>query len=136
MYDFTLKAKNKLKEDGYKITSAREDVIEILNKVTKPISPYEIQEELKKSGNDYKVITIYRILDLLSKLGLTHKIYSINGYMKCDSEHMHAHKFLVCESCHDVQSFDLGHHEQTKASDTFKASKEINEVLGLCSKCD
>lgn len=134
MYNFPSKAKNILKSKGYKITSAREDVIGILNKVTKPISPYEIQEELKNSGNDYKVITIYRILDLLSKLDLTHKIYSINSYMKCDSDHMHAHKFLVCESCHDIQSVDVK-HEEANDSDTFKANKEINEVMGLCSKC-
>jgi len=133
MGNFTSKAKIKLKEDGYKITSAREDVIGVLNQASQPISPYEIQEELKKSGKDYKVITIYRILDLLSELGLTHRIYSINSYMKCASEHMHAHKFLVCESCHNVQSLDL---EQAKISSSFKARKEINEVLGLCSKCD
>jgi Fur family transcriptional regulator, zinc uptake regulator len=136
MYDFPVKAKNKLKTEGYKITSAREDVIEILNEADKPISPYEIQEELKKSGTDYKVITIYRILDLLSKLDLTHRIYSINSYMKCDSDHKHSHKFLVCENCHDIKSIDLKHEKHADASDNFKANKEINEVLGLCSKCD
>lgn len=136
MYDFPAKAKNKLKSEGYKITSARDDVIEILNEADKPISPYEIQEELKKSGTDYKVITIYRILDLLSQLGLTHRIYSINGYMKCDSEHIHSHKFLVCESCHDVQSVDLKHEKHVDEANSFKASREINEVIGLCAKCD
>ena len=135
MYDFPARAKNKLKSDGYKITSAREDVIRTLDEAKKSISPYEIQEILKQAGTDYKVITIYRVLDLLSKLDLVHRIYSINGYMKCDSDHQHAHKFLVCESCHDIQSIDI-EEEKPLFANKFTASKKINEVLGLCSKCD
>lgn len=135
MYDFPAKAKNKLKSEGYKITSAREDVINVLNESEKSVSPYEIQEILKQAGTDYKVITIYRVLDLLSKLELTHRIYSINSYMKCDSDHRHAHKFLICESCHDIQSVDLKHEDHSSTS-KFTATKEINEVLGLCSNCN
>lgn len=135
MFDFPVKAKNKLKSEGYKITSAREDVINVLKESNKPISPYEIQELLSQSGLNYKVITIYRVLDLLSKLELVHRIYSINSYMKCKSEHKHAHKFLICESCHNVESIDLKHQELSTGS-KFTPNKEINEVLGLCSKCN
>lgn len=137
MDNFTVKAKNKLKSQGYKITSAREDVIDVLHESNKSISPYEIQELLSKSGSNYKVITIYRVLDLLSQLELVHRIYSINSYIKCESDHKHghshSHRFFVCEKCHDVQCVDLKQMQSTCIE--FTPSKEINEVLGLCTGC-
>ncbi len=131
---FTAQANEKLKSNGYKLTSAREDVVMVLACACKPLSPYEIKEILERDNKNYQVISIYRVLDLLQELDLVHKIYSINSYQICDSDRKHHHKFLICQKCNSVDTVELKSpsSQQTK---NFIVVEEINEALGLCSKC-
>jgi Fur family zinc uptake transcriptional regulator len=131
---FSVQVYEKLKSRGYKITSAREDVVMILACACRPLSPYEIKEILDRDNKNYQVITIYRVLELLQELDLVHKIYSINSYQLCNSEHKHNHKFLICKKCHAVDTVELKAPIANSAKN-FVVVEEINEALGLCSKC-
>lgn len=133
MVEFIEQAKSKLQNQGFKITAARENVLQILALEKKALSAYQIKDLLESQAKEYKVITIYRVLDLLSQLDLVHKIHSINSFVKCNSGHKHHHKFLVCKECHEIEkqeavkSIKLGN---------FRAIEEITEVLGVCGNCE
>lgn len=134
---FLAQSEQKLRENGYKITDARQDVIEVLNTASRPLSAYEIKDLLACKGEKYQVITIYRVLDLLLELDLVHKIYSIGSYIKCSSLHKHQHKYLVCSKCHSIQALDYKKSQTLPVEfKNFVPMMEINEVLGLCAVCN
>lgn len=135
--NFVETAESKLQKSGYKITGPREDVLKLFATSEKALSAYEIQAELAKTGRNYEVITIYRILELLAELELIHKLYAINGFVKCEPQcHHHHHKFLICTNCHHVEKLNLPKKRQTAScEDSFQTSTDINEALGLCHDC-
>jgi Fe2+ or Zn2+ uptake regulation protein len=58
-------------------------VLEILDQVQKPLSPYDIQRLLGEQGKYLNHVTIYRILNLFCHLNLTHRVLSSGGFVKC-----------------------------------------------------
>jgi hypothetical protein len=54
-----------LQAQGYKATRPRKLVLEVLEEIERPLSPYDIQEILRARGKHLNHVTIYRILDLL-----------------------------------------------------------------------
>lgn len=129
-------AQQKLQSDGYKITNARQDVLEVLANSKEALTAYGIQDLLKQNCKDYQVITIYRVLDLLCQLNLVHRIYSINAFVKCldkkDHDHHH-HQFLVCEKCHQIKK--LENTIPCTVNKGFTVKQDIHELLGLCTSC-
>ncbi len=132
MIEFIEQAQKRLQSQGYKITTARQDVLQILTVDKQAYSAYQIKDLLEAKGKEYKVITIYRVLNLLSQLDLVHKIHSINSFVKCDSDHKHQHKFLVCKECHEIKKLEAA--KSTKLVD-FEVIEEITEILGICANC-
>jgi len=134
---FLEEAQKKLQSDGYKITNARQDVLEVLANSDQALTAYSIQDLLKQHCIDYQVITIYRVLDLLCELDLVHRIYSINAYVKCSSKKNHSHhhhQFLVCEKCHQIKKID-NHIPCAITHKDFTVKRDIHEILGLCNSC-
>lgn len=135
---FLEQAQQKLQSKGYKITNARQDVLEILANNDQALTAYGIQDLLKNNCKEYQAITIYRVLDLLCELELVHKVYSINAYIKCSTEknhdHHHHHQFLVCENCHQIKKIE-NKTSCTTSSKGFTVKQDIHEILGLCTSC-
>ena len=66
------------------LTHSRALVIKTLSKNLKPTSAYELLEEINKNQkNKLNISTIYRVLEFWMKLGLIHKITTINKYLIC-----------------------------------------------------
>lgn len=133
MVCFLEEAKERLKNEGYKITAARKDVISVIKATDKALGPYEIKDLLEERGKNYEVITVYRVVELLNNLDLLHKIYSINSYIKCRSEHKHDHRFLVCKNCHEIEILDSSAEKPKRKG--FKTQLNIEESLGICESC-
>ncbi len=132
--DFSLE---KLKLAGYKLTDQRKAVLEVLEKQDKAISAYEIKEKLGKKST-LNVVTIYRILDLFAEIGLIHKVYTEEGFVKCNMLKSNGcHHFLVCKKCHLVEEFvDEGScRKDFPKSQNFNPQAHMLEILGLCKKC-
>jgi Fur family zinc uptake transcriptional regulator len=131
-------AQQKLQCDGYKITNARQDVLETLANSKQALTAYGIQDLLKQNCKDYQAITIYRVLDLFCELNLVHRIYSINAFVKClpekDHDHHH-HQFLVCEKCHHIKKIE-NQIPCTTITRGFVVKQDIHEILGLCNSCN
>jgi Fe2+ or Zn2+ uptake regulation protein len=131
--NFIEKALEKLKQNAFKSTRARNDILEAIAKHDKALSAYELQDLLKNEGKNYSAITIYRVIETLLELDIVHKVHSINSFMKCCEHKNHLHRLLVCKSCHSVKPVERAATELHISG--FAQLEVIDEVLGLCEKC-
>ncbi|MGQ9545896.1 MAG: Fur family transcriptional regulator [Dehalococcoidia bacterium] len=129
-----------LRAQGYKATKPRRLVLQVLEEVEKPLSPYLIQEILRRRGNYLNHVTIYRILDLLCHLNLAHKMASGGGFVKCSLNVKEGcHRFMVCQQCGAIQEFadeGLCQKENEFARDLgFHTEYHLSQFFGLCAHC-
>jgi len=137
-------ALEKLKESGLKITKPRQMIVDFLASSDKALSPYEIQTLLQKKKIKSDVVTIYRVLEVLEKLYLVHKVLAFNGYVRChtndlDNPNDRCHHYLLCKNCKRVQEVegeDLGNLEKKiEKNYGFKIESHYLEFMGLCKDC-
>jgi len=128
-----------LQAQGYKATKPRKLVLEVLEEIEKPLSPYDIQGVLRRRGKYLNHVTIYRILDLFCSLNLAHKILSSGGFVKCSLDTIEGcHRFMVCQHCGAIQEFDKGlcqGENEFAQNFGFHTEYHLSEFSGLCSQC-
>ena len=129
-----------LQAQGYKATRPRRLVLEVLDETEKPLSPYDIQGTLRARGKHLNHVTIYRILDLLCRLNLVHKMLSGGGFVKCSLDAVEGcHRFMVCQDCGAIQEFadeGLCQKENVFARNLgFHTEHHLSEFSGFCSRC-
>lgn len=129
-----------LQAQGYKATKPRKLVLEVLEETERPLSPYDIQGILRARGRHLNHVTIYRILGLLCRLNLAHKMLSGGRFVKCSlSAAEGCHRFMVCQDCGAIQEFadkELCQEENDLARNLgFYAEHHHSEFAGLCSQC-
>jgi Fur family ferric uptake transcriptional regulator len=85
------------------------------------------------------LVTIYRTLDILAKLGLICELHaggSCRSYTTGASEH---HHHLICTNCGkvvDFSGYDLSQLEQRLSLETgFDIEDHLLEFVGLCQAC-
>ncbi len=115
-------------------------MLEVLEEAHKPLSPYDIQDILRTAGKHLNHVTIYRILDLLCRLNLAHRMLSSGGFVKCSLDAGEGcHRFMVCQDCGGIQEFAdeaLCQGENDFAQGLgFHTEYHISEFSGLCSRC-
>ncbi len=136
LLNFCLKKKKAL-------TPSRTIVIKTLSKYLKPKSAYDLQEEINKSQkNKLNISTIYRVLEFWMKLGLIHKISTINKYMICLAPYeKHTHMLNFCTICEKVvetcnEKMGLNFKKSTAKLDLLFNSSQTIEIPVICHKCN
>ncbi len=129
-----------LQAQGYKATRTRKLVLQVLEETERPLSPYDIQGILRTSGKYLNHVTIYRIVDLLCRLNLAHKMLSGGGFVKCNLDAAEGcHRFMVCQDCGAIQEFaDEGlcqGEDEFARSLGFHTEHHLSEFSGVCSRC-
>ena len=129
-----------LRNRGYRVTEPRKRVLRVLAEVQRPVSPYEIQEILKRKGQYLNHVTIYRVLDLFCSLNLAHKVLLVGGFVKCTlGEEGGCHRFVVCRQCGTLREYadkTLCEEENAIAQEFgFRAEQHFSEFSGICSEC-
>ncbi len=122
------------------LTPTRTLVYNILSKFDRPISAYEIQKHINKT-NKLNISTIYRVLEFFMKLGLIHKLATINKFMLCVKPHeKHIHMINLCtkcenviETCNKVMGLDFK-KSMTNFDMVVNKTKSI-EIPVLCNNC-
>lgn len=136
-------ALQRLKEAKLKITKPRAQIVQLLAKTNKALTPYEMRDNLKKQKIHADVVTIYRVLETLEQLALAHKVLAFSGYIRCnttekDSEEI-CHHYLLCKNCHNVEEVegeDLSKLEGKISRDRhFSIQSHYLEFMGLCVNC-
>lgn len=131
-----------LRGHGYRLTLARSEVVYALALAQKPMSPIQVHAAMVERGVRTDLVSVYRVLDVLTRIGIAHKVTAGGGYMPCHlgGSHKANSAFLVCLNC--GLAIEMAVDESIRkpvASATilaqFSAASIRIEVEGLCNEC-
>jgi len=114
-------------------------ILNLMKKKNKPLTAYEILDDLSSEGITAPT-TIYRALNKLVSKGLIHKIESLNSWMICCGFHKNKIPiFEICKNCGDVKEHldkKLTESIETLTNRTgFLPDNPIFEIHGQCEQC-
>lgn len=139
----------RFRECGYRLTTPRESILDVLSKTSKHLSAEDIYLEVHNIYPTIGLTTIYRTLGLLVQMGFVSKFdfgdgrsrYELSMGPKSVGHHHH----LVCTSCGRVIDYtDFIEEEKELLSKTekelskrynFKISNHLIQFYGLCDEC-
>ena len=135
LFNYCLKNKKSL-------TPSRTLVIKTLSKHKKPISAYELRDEINNNGDvSINISQIYRVLEFWIDLGLIHKISSINKFLLCITpEEKHTHMLNFCTVCEKVfetcnEQMGLNFKKSTAKLDLAFNNTRSVEIPVICPQC-
>ena len=124
------------------LTPSRTLVIKTLSKHKKPISAYELRDEINNNGDvNINISQIYRVLEFWIDLGLIHKISSINKFLLCITpEEKHTHMLNFCTVCENVfetcnEQMGLNLKKSTAKLDLAFNNTRSVEIPVICPQC-
>ena len=125
---------------GESLTPLRRRVLETLIDHKGPAKAYDLMSLIAPGEQPAKPPTIYRTLDFLQRLGLAHRIESVNAYVACGvGACARSTMFLICEQCGAATEFDAGHAlvdlSEAAAQEGFRIKRTMIEATGLCENC-
>ena len=125
---------------GESLTPLRRKVLELLMDEPGPAKAYDLLPKLDTEKGQAKPPTIYRALDFLVRMGLAHRIESLNAFVACDvGACARSTIFLICEKCGGAEEFDAGHAlvdlTEAASKDGFAIKRTMIEASGGCSTC-
>jgi len=137
----------KFKGCGYRMTMARQAVLDVLSDSKEHLSAEEIFSLAKKKNPDIGLTTIYRTTELLSAQGLIYRFDFGDKRARfelADSSKGH-HHHLVCNSCNKIIDYDDFIDEEVKLLKeteeklgkkyAFKIEGHLIQFHGKCKEC-
>jgi Fur family zinc uptake transcriptional regulator len=114
-------------------------IVEALRGVGRPVSAYELIEELRHKAS-LAPQTVYRSLDRLIAEGQAHRLESLNAFVACcHPSHEGVAVFAICNDCGTVNEFDEpGAVERLAAwarKTKFAVDRLTLELRGRCRDC-
>ncbi len=129
-----------LKLRGYKLTRQRRAILDTITRSHSHLAPADVYEKVNKRYPGIGLVTIYRTLELLTRLGFiceAHSGNSCRSYMMRRSSGHHHH--LLCSICYRVVDFtdcDLRQMEERLTRQTdFEIDSHLVEFVGRCHDC-
>jgi Fur family ferric uptake transcriptional regulator len=125
---------------GVRATRQRGAIIALLEKLDGFRSAQELHEDLRRSGANIGLTTVYRTLQALESANLVDMVRTDSGesvYRRCAAPHHHHH--LVCRSCgaavevsgHEVEAWAA----EVAAEHGFSDVDHTVELFGSCAGC-
>lgn len=135
--------REQLKEKGYKLTTQRRIILDvILENQGKHLSPEEIYEKVRGKYPEIGLATVYRTLQLFEELNIIYKLNFNDGCSRYElntnsGDHQHHH--LICLSCGKVIEVQLDLletlEEEIEKSGEFKIVDHNLKFFGYCKDC-
>jgi Fur family ferric uptake transcriptional regulator len=124
MATHSIPAITRLKEAGHRITKPRRALIEVMRKLKGPAAPEEICEKLKARGESIDLVTVYRNMEALERLGLVRRVFLTTGkaffcYTEALSEY-----FVVRKDAAEFEALDF-----ELCAEIEEAAKKIEATL-------
>ena len=124
------------------LTPSRTLIIKTLSKHKKPISAYQLRDEINNHREvNINISQIYRVLEFWIDLGLIHKISSINKFLLCrtpDEKHTHMLNYCtVCETVFETCNKQMGLNlkkSTAKLDLAFNNTRSV-EIPVICPQC-
>jgi len=129
-----------LKQHHYKLTPQRRAVLKVFGSSQEHLTPAEIYEKVRPECSGIGLVTIYRLLQILSELRLICEVHSGDNCRRYLIRRQTAHHHhLICSACGTVVDFtdcDLSELEQRLSRDTrFEMEGHLLEFYGRCRNC-
>ncbi|HZK16970.1 MAG TPA: transcriptional repressor [Anaerolineaceae bacterium] len=132
--------KETLSLKGYRLSKPRKRVMDLLESAQVALSPQQIHQQLQQEGHDIGLVSVYRTLDLLTKLDLVVVIYDPQrnpGYTLRSDGH---HHYIMCQVCHKALEFtgqdDIeGLVQRVEEETSFQVRDHLLQLFGLCPDC-
>jgi Fe2+ or Zn2+ uptake regulation protein len=128
-----------LRQAGYRLTQPRLAVLQVLQEHNGYLSPTEIYERGRTLYPSLGLVTVYRTLETLDRLGLVRRVHgrgNCHGYALANSARGH---YLVCHRCSQVIEFPCegieGVIEAVRQRSGFTVEEHLLELVGLCPAC-
>ena len=122
-------------------TAMRADVFRALAAAERPVSAYDIAENLSADrGKRVAANSVYRILDLFVRTNLANRIESANAYLaNVHPGCRHDCIFLICDKCGHAVHLDNDHMTEALREAGQRAGfadvRPVVELRGLCGEC-
>ena len=128
-----------LKENGYRITTPRKAVLEVIAESEYAITPVDIFDQGRNKIENLGLVTVYRTLEKMEELGLVlrvHQTENCQAFVAGVDGHEH---ILICENCGRIAYFEGDELESL----TKRVAKETDflikdhwlQFFGLCKEC-
>ena len=128
-----------LKLRGYKLTRQRRAILDTITHSHSHLVPAAVYEKANKRYPGIGLVTIYRTLELLARLGFICEVHSGNNrsyLMRRSSGHHHHLLCSICKKVIDCTDCDLRQMEERIACQTdFKIDSHLVEFVGRCHDC-
>jgi Fur family ferric uptake transcriptional regulator len=128
-----------LSQRGYRITPQRQMILQAISSAGSHISAEEISEKIRKNYPNIDLSTVYRTLELLSKLGLVTETDLGDGRKRFHSISKGRHHHLVCQRCGRVIELeeDALAPLKTEFVQRYKFTAELTHMafFGHCENC-
>ncbi|WP_417269675.1 Fur family transcriptional regulator [Celeribacter sp.] len=116
------------------------DVLSVLQSCDRPMTAYQILEQLQASEPDIAPPTVYRTLSALTDQGRAHRLESLKAFVPCRCNHAESVPVLaICDDCGSVEEHDgsdlLPKLTALTAQNAFRAERHIVEIHGHCVSC-
>ena len=135
--------RDRLREDGYKLTTQRLAVLDVISENhDKHLSSEEIYDLLKSKNQDIGIATVYRTLQLFERLDIIQRVNFDDGYNRYEiimdkDDYQHHHLICIdCGSIVEVQSDLLENLEaEIENKNGFKILDHNVKFFGYCKDC-
>jgi Fe2+ or Zn2+ uptake regulation protein len=130
-----------LRNKGFRITTARQQVLTILSETETALSPYDVLGYMSEKNQKTDAITVYRIFDCLEKNGLIHRILSSGKFVKCSAPHHETHTnsachhIAVCDSCGTTREVHAHTPIHIPSIPDMIITGHRLELIGRCTSC-
>lgn len=132
---------NQLHAHGYRLTTPRQTVVEVVATSHRILNPAEVYGLARARNPKIGLVTVYRTLEKLEELGMLQRVHqpsSCQGFIATSPGHQH---LLICMHCGLVEYFDgkdekLDHLITNLAqSSGFQIQEHWLQFFGFCETC-
>ncbi|OON91019.1 MAG: transcriptional repressor [Candidatus Epulonipiscium fishelsonii] len=135
--------KEMLKDKGYKLTTQRRGILDILiDNSGKHLSTEEIYDCVKVQYPEIGLATVYRTLQLFEEMELVDRLNFDDGCSRYELHvqgQVHHHHHLLCQSCNKVFEVDSDLLEEVEKEIEQKYNFKVFDhnvmFYGKCQKC-
>ena len=128
-----------LKNHGYRLTGARNAVVETIADTEQALTPLEVFDLARRKYAALGLVTVYRTLEKLEELNLVQRVHQPAGcqaFIAASKGHQH---LLLCQSCGQaiyIDGDDLDPLIDKLSRQTgFRIDEHWLQFFGLCMNC-
>lgn len=132
---------DKLRQNGYKITPQRQEILKTLQTVPGPQSVEDIHRQITGRYPNMSLDTVYRNIAVLQDLGIVSKLNFQDGKNRFEINYADKHHHhLVCLKCGVIEAveicpFNTLDQQRIAREKKFEITGHSFEIFGHCANC-